>query len=80
VAGIGERLQELRKERGWTQQELADRSGIKRGYIALLESNRRRSIGARNALKLAGAFGITVDELLREKKVLIETPPLALVS
>lgn len=72
MAEIGERLRELRRERGWTQQDLADRSGIKRTYIALLESSRRRSIGARNALKLAAAFGITVDELLREKKVLIE--------
>lgn len=80
MAEIGARIAELRHARGWTQQELADRSGISWGYIRLLEAGYRRNIQARTAIKLANAFGITIDDLLREKKVLIEVPSVALAS
>lgn len=80
MANIGERIAELRRARGWSQEELADRSGISWGYIRLLEGGHRRNIQAQTAIKLANAFEITVDELLREKKVLIDTPSIALAS
>ena len=53
----GETIRMLRKLKGWTQQELADRSGINSKNISLLENN-RVDIGKKRAIQLADAFGI----------------------
>ena len=34
---LGENLRRLRKEKGWTQHELAERAGIKLTHISTLE-------------------------------------------
>ena len=47
----------LRGLKGWTQEELAVRSGINAKNISLLE-NDRIEIGKRRAEQLAKAFGI----------------------
>jgi WXG100 family type VII secretion target len=39
---LGSELKQLRNKRRWTQQELATRAGVSDGFIALLESGRRR--------------------------------------
>jgi transcriptional regulator with XRE-family HTH domain len=64
---IGQRLarnmKRLRRERGWSQEELGDRSGLHRTYISQLE--RVAKVASINAVdKLAGAFGVQVGELL----------------
>ena len=47
----------LRELKGWTQQELARRSGIHASNISLLE-NERVEIGKRRAEQLAKAFDV----------------------
>ena len=47
----------LRELKGWTQQELAQRSGINASNISLLE-NQRVEIGKRRAEQLAKAFDV----------------------
>lgn len=47
----------LRELKGWTQQELARRSGINASNISLLE-NERVEIGKRRAEQLAKAFDV----------------------
>jgi transcriptional regulator with XRE-family HTH domain len=53
----GEVLKMLRDLKGWTQAELAKRSGLTATNISLLE-NDRVDIGKRRAQMLAEAFGI----------------------
>jgi transcriptional regulator with XRE-family HTH domain len=53
----GEVIRMLRELKGWTQQELAKRSGIKATNISLLE-NGRVDIGKKRAEQLAKAFKI----------------------
>ena len=53
----GEVIQMLRELKGWTQVELAERSGISPTNISLLENN-RVDIGKKRAESLARAFGI----------------------
>jgi len=61
---LSAKLKELRKERNWTQQELADRSGLDRGYIANLEGSKSVQRPSADAfLKLAHAFNIKPEEL-----------------
>lgn len=38
---IGEQLREVRKTAGMSQEELAERAGIHRTYVSLLERNRK---------------------------------------
>ncbi len=37
---VGARLKALRRERGWSQRELAKRAGVTNGMISLIEQNR----------------------------------------
>ena len=53
----GEVIRMLRELKGWTQAELARRSGIKATNISLLE-NERVDIGKKRAEQLAKAFDI----------------------
>ncbi len=57
-------LKELRTERGWTQGDLCRATGFERAYVSRLESGKVKSLGLRNAMKLAKAFEITVEQFV----------------
>ncbi len=61
---VGRRIAELRQQRGWTQQVLADLAGIERSHLARLETGEREA-GLRMLEKVAGALGVAEGELLR---------------
>jgi len=62
---LGRRVRLLRSNRGWTQQQLADMTGIGRVHVSELE-NGKREAGLRMLEKLAASFEITVADLLKE--------------
>jgi len=53
----GEVIRMLRELKGWTQKELAKRSGISETNLSLLENN-RVVIGKKRAEQLAKAFAV----------------------
>ena len=53
----GEVIRMLRDLKGWTQAELAQRSGISAGNISLLE-NEKGDIGKKRAEQIAEAFNV----------------------
>ncbi len=57
ILTTGEVIRMLRELKGWTQAELAKRSGITSTNISLLE-NERVEIGKKRAEQLAKAFGV----------------------
>jgi transcriptional regulator with XRE-family HTH domain len=57
------KLKALRKERGWTQPDLAKRAGVSAGYIARLETS-RHDPKLSTLVKLARALKVSVAELL----------------
>ena len=57
---IGQRIAQLRKERGITQQELADMTGMKQGNIARIEAG-KYSARFDTLQIIAEAMGLTVD-------------------
>ena len=60
---IGERINELRREKGWTQEALANKIGSNRVTIAKYESG-SFDPSAQALSRLADAFGISADEIL----------------
>lgn len=60
-------IQMLRKEKGWTQEHLAEVSGVHRVLIANYES-KGKGMTLATANKLAQALGCTVFDLIREEE------------
>ena len=57
---IGQRIAQLRKERGITQQELAERTAMQQGNIARIEAG-KYSARYDTLQIIAEAMGLTVD-------------------
>jgi transcriptional regulator with XRE-family HTH domain len=60
---FGERLARLREARGWSQQELADRSGVPYITIYRCERGQHQEPRVSVAAKLARALGVSLDIL-----------------
>lgn len=60
---FGDRVRELRRERGWSQEELAHRSGLHRTYISSLERGERNA-SLKIVQRLADAFLLTIQSLM----------------
>ncbi|MGX5630933.1 helix-turn-helix domain-containing protein [Bacillus thuringiensis] len=60
---IGDRVKKMRIAKGWKQDELGERVGLKKSTISLIENN-RRGRGERSVSKFAEIFGCTSDYLL----------------
>ncbi len=56
------KLEELRDQKGWTQQELSERVGVSRQTIISLERGRYNP-SIILAFRLARQFGVRVEEL-----------------
>lgn len=61
---IGQRIKELRQQRDWTQEDLAQRSGLSREYISNVERAIQEGPGLKQTDAIAAAFGISAAELL----------------
>lgn len=61
------KIREYRKQRKWTQGELAERLGVERSAVAKWESGKSQPQAAR-LVALAEIFGCSVDEILGRGK------------
>lgn len=61
---FGRNVQLARKKLGISQEELADKAGLYRTYVGMIE-RAERSISLQNAKKIADALNIKLDNLLR---------------
>lgn len=59
----GNRIAELRDQRGWTQEELAQSIGIQRAALSHYEKNRRKP-DFEILTKLADKFEVSIDYLI----------------
>lgn len=61
---FGARIRDLRAERGWTQEDLADKAGVGRVFISQLENGHKDvCLGVMEAL--AGSFKISLAEMFK---------------
>lgn len=67
------RLKALRANRGWTQEEFSENTGISYKYYQALEAGRKPDMRLSTLERLAAAYGIPLHELLTP-----ETPDLVM--
>ena len=73
MTALGQRIKQIRESLGLSQQSLAEKLGVSRPSISLIE-NGERKVCAEELEKLAAIFNLSVDALLnpdKEPKVLI---------
>ena len=66
---LGKQIQNQRRHLEWSQEYLAEKLGVSRPTISNWESNRTLP-DVSNMLKLSVLFGCSIDELLKEDKVM----------
>jgi transcriptional regulator with XRE-family HTH domain len=59
---FGSRLRQLRDERGYSQEELAERAGLHRNYVGGVERG-ERNVALENIVKLAKALSVPPRDL-----------------
>jgi transcriptional regulator with XRE-family HTH domain len=64
MATLGDRVAKERQKRGWTQQELAERAGVRYETINRIENGKHTEPRVYVAVALAKALGTTVDYLV----------------
>ena len=62
---MAEKIMDLRKKKGWSQEELAERLGVTRQSVSKWESG--QSVPDLNKIVfMSDLFGVTTDYLLKE--------------
>jgi transcriptional regulator with XRE-family HTH domain len=78
MATVGDRIRERRTKLGWTQDDLASKAGLSKGFLSDVENN-KRNVGADSLLDLAEALNVSLDylmkgEMVRAKEKTLEIP------
>lgn len=71
---FGEKLKALRKEKGYSQEQLAVLLDVSRQAVSKWESDRGLP-EIEKLLQLSGLFGVTLDHLLKEEPLAAPPPP-----
>ena len=61
---VGDRIREIREKRGLTQDQLAEKAKISKGFLSDAENN-KRNISSQVLLRIAHSLGTSVDYLLQ---------------
>jgi len=64
---LGKRIKEYRKKKGWSQQKLAEKSGLSFNTITRIEQGIGNSPTLKTLLKLADVLEVGLDELAGKK-------------
>ena len=61
---FGERVRQLRKKRGWSQEDFAHECGLDRTYVGGIERG-ERNVALRNIQRIAKTLDMTISQLMR---------------
>jgi len=59
---LGERIRKLRKKRGWTQVEMAEKVGIDRSFLADIERG-KRNVSILNLSHICQGLGVSISQM-----------------
>lgn len=62
---IGEKILNMRKARGWSQEDLAERVGVSRQAVSRWEADSAKP-DADRIIAICDLFGVSADYLLRD--------------
>ncbi len=65
---VGLKIRDIRKEKGISQLELANKIGVSQAYITYLE-NGQRNIDLKMLEKIAKALDVSIEELMNIKNI-----------
>lgn len=63
---FGNKVRQLRNEKGWSQEELSFKSGFHRTYIGMVE-RAERNISLKNIARIAKTFNVEIQDLFTSK-------------
>src|SRR5579871_3046054 len=63
LVALGERLRDLRRKRGWTQQDLGDAAALDRTYVIALEKG-RQNLTLGTIFRIAQALDAPLEQIL----------------
>ena len=63
---LGHTVRFLRQGKGWTLNDLADKSGVSKAYISDLENGVAGKPNIQYVFSIASALGVTLDQLLND--------------
>lgn len=66
LSSVGDRIRFVRTERGWTLDQLAERSGVSKSFLWEVEQGRSNMSGEK-LVRVANALGASLDYLLQGK-------------
>jgi transcriptional regulator with XRE-family HTH domain len=61
---VAQRVRARRRHLGWTQEELAQRCGLRQSAIARVEAGKSKNIETRTLIALADALDVSIDALV----------------
>ncbi|RLQ94904.1 helix-turn-helix domain-containing protein [Falsibacillus albus] len=63
---IGDRINQLRKERKMSMSELAEKAGVAKSYLSSIERNMQTNPSVQFLEKVAAALYVPIDSLIQE--------------
>ncbi|RKQ33496.1 helix-turn-helix domain-containing protein [Oceanobacillus halophilus] len=71
---IGEKIQKIRKSKGLTLSECAERANISKSYLSNIERNLNQNPSIQIIEKIAAVLGVEVNTLIKRESLLEQTP------
>ncbi|MFC1621245.1 helix-turn-helix domain-containing protein [Candidatus Omnitrophota bacterium] len=60
---LSKKIKSLRKKAGWSQQKLAEKASLSYNAITKIEQGAAKQPTIQTMIKIADAFGVSLDEL-----------------
>jgi transcriptional regulator with XRE-family HTH domain len=61
---LSRKIKDLRKKAGWSQQKLAEETGLSYSVVTKIEQGTAKQPTIQTMIKIADAFGVSLDELV----------------
>lgn len=65
---IGERIKQLRKVKGLSLSELAEKAGVAKSYLSSIERNIQKNPSVQFLEKISSVLGVTVNQLIEQNE------------
>ena len=67
IKKLSDQIKNFRKQKGWSQQKLAEKTGLSFNAITKIEQGLAKHPTLRTLVKLSDVFGVSLDELVGRK-------------